>query len=458
MAVSPLSLQDVLHRDSPMAAADIARALGVSQPTVSRLIAAAGNDVVRIGKARAARYALARRIGRLGSNWPFYCIDASGKPKSLGRLHAIGSDQFLFMSAEPGCAFTHGDFASGVFPGLPWFMADQRPQGFLGRAFAHRHARELNVRDDVVLWSDDDVVVALLRYGAEAPGHLVLGEENLQAALRHAIEEPDTVPAAEREHHYPQRAMAALRGDVVESSAAGEQPKFAVTLATDDGLAPVIVKFSDSVATPSGRRWADLLVCEAIATEILRANGIDAAHDEVVQSEHRVFLQSLRFDRTPARGRQGFVSLASIDGAFYGHGRIAWWRFAPQLHDDGWISAADADRLAVLGWFGELIGNTDMHLGNAALRLDDRRPFALLPAYDMTPMRFRPGAGGEVVARDYVVEPPIPESIAHWQRAAKAAQVFWRRCASDERISDPFRAIAADAEKKLVDVMHRWVA
>jgi hypothetical protein len=152
------------------------------------------------------------------------------------------------------------------------------------------------------------------------------------------------------------------------------------------------------------------------------------------------------------------ASLASIDGAFYGHGRIAWWRFAPQLHDDGWISAADADRLAVLGWFGELIGNTDMHLGNAALRLDDRRPFALLPAYDMTPMRFRPGAGGEVVARDYVVEPPIPESIAHWQRAAKAAQVFWRRCASDERISDPFRAIAADAEKKLVDVMHRWVA
>ena len=438
MSRLPATLYDVLRRDSPLAAADIARALGVSQPTVSRLIAAAGNDVVRIGKARAARYALARPIGRLGSDWPLYCIDATGKPKSLGRLHAIGAEEFLFVPNESECAFTYGDFASGIFPGLPWFLADQRPQGFLGRAFAHRHARELNVRNDVVLWSDDDVVVALLRYGADMPGHLVLGEDNLQTALRHAIEDGETIAMSQRKHEYPQHAMAALRGEVVESSAAGEQPKFAVTLATDDGPASVIVKFSDSVDTPSGRRWADLLVCEAIATEILRAHGIDAAHDEIVQSENRVFLQSRRFDRTPARGREGFVSLASIDGAYYGHGRIAWWRFAPQLSADGWISADDADRLAVLSWFGELIANTDMHLGNVALRLSDRRPFALLPAYDMSPMRFRPGAGGEVVARDYVVEPPIPESLAHWQRAAHAAHAFWQRCARDERISETF--------------------
>jgi len=439
-----------------MAAADIARRLGVSQPTVSRLIAAAGNDVIRIGKARAARYALARPIGRLGSSWPLYAIDAAGTPASLGRLHAIGTEQFLFTPNESTNAFMHGDFVSGVFPGLPWFLADQRPQGFLGRAFAHRHARELNTRDDVLLWSDDDVVLALLRYGADEPGHLVLGEDNLQTALRNVVEARDTVAWDERRDRYPQLAMAALQGDVVESSAGGEQPKFVVTLAQPNVLMPAIVKFSDSVTMPSGRRWADLLVCEAIATDVLRAHGIDAAHDEIIESENRVFLQSQRFDRTPARGRVGFVSLASIDGAYYGHGRIAWWRFAPQLRDDGWISAADADKLAVLGWFGELIGNTDMHLGNAALRLDQRRPFALLPAYDMTPMRFRPGAGGEVVAREYVVEPPLPESLAHWQRASQAAQMFWHRCIGDERISESFREIAAGAEKKLAEVMRRW--
>lgn len=439
-----------------MAAADIARTLGVSQPTVSRLIAAAGNDVIRIGKARAARYALARPIGRLGSNWPLYGIDPNGTPGLLGRLHAIGTEQYLFAPTEPTNAFLHGDFASGVYPGLPWFLADQRPQGFLGRAFAHRHARELNARDDVLLWSDDDVVLALLRYGADEPGHLVLGEDNLQTALRKALDTTDTISWAARDQRYPQLALAALQGDVVESSAGGEQPKFVVTLARRNTLTPVIVKFSDSVKTPSGRRWADLLVCEAIATEVLRAHGIEAAHDEIVESENRVFLQSQRFDRTSARGRVGYVSLASIDGAYYGHGRIAWWRLAPQLRDDGWISADDAERLAVLGWFGELIANTDMHLGNAALRLGEQRPFALLPAYDMTPMRFRPGAGGEVVAREYVVEQPLPESFEHWRRASQGAHAFWQRCAGDERISKSFREIAAGAAKKLADAMARW--
>lgn len=456
MARLPLSLYDVLRRKSPLAAADIARALGVSQPTVSRLISSAGNSVIRIGKARAARYALARSIGRQGSEWPLYAIDPAGKAKGLGRLHAIGTEQYLFVPTKPECAFTYGDFASGVFPGLPWFLADQRPQGFLGRAFAHRHARELSVAEDVALWSDDDVTLALLLYGADAPGHLVLGEENLQAALRHSVAQTDMIGVSDREQLYPQRATAALQGDVVESSAAGEQPKFAVSLDADGGPKPVIVKFSDSVATPSGRRWGDLLVCEAIATVILREHGIDAAHDEIVQSENRVFLQSLRFDRTCTGGRHGFISLASIDGAYYGHGRIAWWRFAPQLRDDGWIDSADAERLAIIGWFGELIANSDMHLANAALRLDDRRPFTLLPAYDMTPMRFRPGAGGEVVARDYVVTPPIPESLAHWQRAATAARAFWQRCVDDARMSKGFREIATGAHQKLTDVMKRW--
>src|ERR1700709_1198923 len=109
MSRLPLSLYDVLRRESPLAAADIARALGVSQPTVSRLIAAAGNTVIRIGKARAARDALARPIGRIGSDWPLYAIDASGKAQALGRLHAIGIEEYFFVPSEPECAFTHGD-------------------------------------------------------------------------------------------------------------------------------------------------------------------------------------------------------------------------------------------------------------------------------------------------------------------------------------------------------------
>ena len=60
---------------------------------------------------------------------------------------------------------------------------------------------------------------------------------------------------------------AALAGDVPGSSAGGEQPKFTATV--DDGgtLRHVLVKFSPTLDTLVGRRWADLLVCEHLAAE-----------------------------------------------------------------------------------------------------------------------------------------------------------------------------------------------
>ncbi|MCW1777683.1 hypothetical protein NB693_25720 [Pantoea ananatis] len=99
--------------------------------------------------------------------------------------------------------------------------------------------------------------------------------------------------------------------------------------------------------------------------------GIAAAESELLESDGRVFLQSTRFDRTPVLGRRGFVSLAAVD--------------RPWAH-----------RL-VVGTFGALIGNNDMHLGNAGLMGD--LPLALAPIYDMLPMAFRPAASGEVVER-----------------------------------------------------------
>ncbi|HNV79919.1 MAG TPA: transcriptional regulator, partial [Thermomonas sp.] len=168
------SLEDLLRRNGPLTAAALGQALGISQPSVSRLLASAGERIVRIGRARASRYALAHEIARAGSRWPLYRIDVQGRGAPLGELRALHGGDFHFEPAHPMPAFLHGAFADGLFPGLPWFLDDQRPQGFLGRAFVRRVAADIGAPDDLVRWQADDVVLALLRHGEDEPGDLVL--------------------------------------------------------------------------------------------------------------------------------------------------------------------------------------------------------------------------------------------------------------------------------------------
>jgi hypothetical protein len=442
-------LEALLRARGVQSAAALADELGVSQPTLSRLLASAGAGIVRIGRARSSRYALAHDIARAGSHWPLYRIDADGKPERLGELHALYRDEFFFEPSGARPALLHGDFATGLFPGLPWFLDDQRPQGFLGRAFARRVAADINAPEDPLIWRADDIVLGLLRHGDDQPGDLVLGEAALQRALQAILAVPDAVPADARAARYPALADAALRGEDVGSLAGGEQPKFAITLRGEDGCVPVIVKFSERTTTPAGRRWADLLICEHQAGEVLHEYDVPAARSEIIEADGRVFLQSTRFDRTPALGRRGFVSLTAVDAAFYGHARIDWWRFAPLLQRDGWLGAEDARHLRLLGRYGALIANSDMHLGNAALQLVDNRPLTLAPAYDMLPMRFRPANSGEVVERRYEIALPAPEHRDDWHAAALMARDFWNRIGGDVRISAPFRGIAADANTAL---------
>ena len=404
---------------------------------------------MRIGRARATRYALAREIARAGSHWPLYRIDADARPHTLGELHALHGGAFFFEPNGSRPALMHGESASGLFPGLPWFLGDQRAQGFLGRRFARRVASEIGAPEDVKLWSADDIVLALLRHGDDAPGDLVLGEASLQEALRGIITPADRIAQDQRSSRYPQLAEAALRGEDVGCSAGGEQAKFAVTLQIGASGMPVIVKFSESAESRAGRRWADLLICEHHASEVLRESGLPAAHNELIEADGRVFLQSTRFDRTPSLGRRGFVSLAALDAAFHANGNIDWWRLAPRLARDGWIDDADAHRLRVISWFGLLIGNSDMHLGNAGLQLTDSRPLELAPVYDMLPMRFRPASSGEIVERRYEIALPAPEQKADWLEAAPVARRFWQRISDEPRISRQIQAISIDANAML---------
>lgn len=438
-------LEGLLRQRGSLAARELTSELGITQSTLSRLLTSLGPSVVRIGHARATRYAWAHAIARAGSRWPLYRIDANGRPQTIGELRTLHRDEFHLEPAREVPSFLHGDFARGLYPGLPWFLDDQRPQGFLGRTFARSVAKDIDAPEDPLRWQTDDVVLGLLRHGEDRPGDLVLGEASLQRALHAIVSPTDTIAVDARAIRYPQLATASLQAEDVGSSVAGEQPKFAITLEHADRREPVVVKFSDRITTPAGRRWADLLVSEHHAGATLLDHGIAAARTEIIAADDRVFLQSTRFDRTPVLGRHGVVSLAALDAAYYGHGRIDWWRFAPQLRRDGWLTPGDADTLSVRSWFGTLIANADMHLGNASLYLGDERPLALAPSYDMLPMRFRPSVNGEIVERRYEITMPTPEQHAHWHEAAILAIDFWQRVSRDDRISAGFRAIATDA-------------
>lgn len=448
-------LETLLRRDGPLTAAALGQALGVSQPTVSRLLAAAGERIVRIGSARASRYALAREISRAGQRWPLHRIGPDGQPDTLGELRALHGDGFHFAPARPLPALLHGDFADGLFPGLPWFLDDQRPQGFLGRAFAHRVAADIGAPDDPARWRADDVVLALLRHGDDESGDLVLGDAALQRALQ-AMLSPPAIAAHERATRYPMLADAALAGEDIGSSAGGEQPKFTALLREADGCRAVIVKFSERAGTPAAQRWADLLRCEHLAGAVLHAHGIAAAESELLDADGRTFLQSARFDRTATLGRRGLISLSALDAAYYGHGRIDWWAFAPQLRRDGWLTADDARALAIRGWFGALIGNSDMHLGNVSLLLADARPLALAPSYDMLPMALRPASTGEVVPRRIDILAPLPAQRDDWRAAAAMARDFWRRAADEPGLSAGFRDIAGERLRELEAAIARF--
>lgn len=443
VAVSPDELLAALG-DEALGAAALMQRLGCSQPTLSRMVRAAGESVAMLGRAQQTRYA---RVRATGAEQPIVVtrIDANGAPQSCGVLHAVGQ-----MSGSRTAWVAERRVE--VFAGLPWFVADMRPQGFIGRQFPAR-VPHLGLPPGAGDWSDNHVLQALCAAGADEPGDLILGRAALDLFLREATPEPIT--PRRKATVYAQTAAQAH--DIIaqsgnRSSAGGEQAKFTAyvqtSAQTSAGAAHVLVKFSPAGTDPVAQRWRDLLRAEHHALSVLSENaadnGLHAAQTQFIDAD-RLYLEVRRFDRIGARGRSGVVSLGAIDDGFVGQ-RQSWVQTAQQLQRQRLLREADVQRIGLLQAFGRLIHNTDMHFGNCALLHEGpgSSKFTLAPVYDMLPMRFAPTTQG---LREVAIPPVLPTAdvLPMWAQALGLARAFWTRVLDDGEISRGFVKIARAA-------------
>ena len=417
----------------PVGARQLLENMGISQPTLSRALASMGRDVVRMGAARSIQYAL-RDNGRGLADMPVFQIDAGGTIQPLGVLVPVRPDGFVML---------HTDGRTLHSDGLPWWLLDMRPQGFLGRAYAARHARVLGLPTSLSEWSDTHALRALLAHGHDAAGNLLLGE-----VARHSFvhaPEPQPVPLAAKGPTYASLAQAAISGEIPGTSAGGEQPKFTAFVQTPQGPRHVLVKFTQpdaqgtAATNPVIQRWRDLLLAEHHALQTLRSADVPAAASRITDHAGQRFLEVERFDRVGTLGRRGVLSLAAVEAEFVGQATAPWPVIAAKLASGGHITRDAADGAALLYAFGILSGNTDMHNGNLSLLNDQGRPYTLAPAYDMLPMGFAPHSGGSLPTQ--LPPPSLHASVrsAVWVQALGLADCFLARLQAETGFSGQFQ-------------------
>lgn len=450
-------------------------ALNISQSTFSRLIQRLSDEILVAGSGRAVQYALKRNIPEVGFFAPVFEVDENGKTSPIGNLHSLEPQGFYWEGKQPG-------YASRFFPDLPYFMEDLRPGGFLGRMIPKRYP-DLGGPEDIRYWNSDHCLKYFTRYGWDLIGNLVIGLPAFERHLKNFEQPTALVSPTKRPEIYARMAEQVLREGPAGSSAGGEQPKF-LAVRGSARKTPVIVKFSPPLGNPAGQRWADLLIAEHLAHQILNSRrmasldsysatsthsakkfanrlkvpldhlvgGPAALKSEIIKGGKRLFLETERFDRIGLKGRRGVVSLFAVSMEYTGV-LGSWTEMAQKLARQKIIDETLLKKIRWLDLFGDLIANTDKHPSNLSFFTRSLKIENLAPVYDMLPMLYRP-EHGQILERRF--EPPLPNPAEAeiWSSALTAALDFWRVVEKHPEISGSFRKTAKGNFKRLKEVQY----
>ena len=121
-----------------------------------------------------------------------------------------------------------------------------------------------------------------------------------------------------------------------------------------------------------------------------------------------------------------------------------WTAVARELGRLRQFSTKDVETVEMLDLYGALIGNTDRHHGNIALAWTFDQAHALLAAYDMLPMLYRPNAHGEIIGREWQPDLSARLELRHLPQCYRMADQFWSAVLNDARISTEFKHSVAD--------------
>ena len=426
---------------TPRTSKEMQEEFEVSQATASRLIRRAGDRIIRTGRGPATRYVAAGLVFELQAQAQLFVVTERGVVQQVGTLRALSDGRYL-VEGKSLPRWLRGESDRGLFDDLPYFLYDLKPSGFLGRQIARRLSLREDFPSDPRVWSNRHIGSFLLQHADDLPGNIVVGEHAAKRVNRARAE-----VVSDREVEYPRLALQALSDDPPGSSAAGKQPKFAVTH-RDSGH--VIVKFSPSTRSAEARRWRDLLRAEHHALAVMADAKISTAPTTLHTIDGRVFLESQRFDRVGRKGRRGAISLTMVDAEFVGEA-YGWSRVASALGEQQLLDQRSIETLVWAETFGTWIGNTDMHLGNVSLQPTDKA-FEALPVYDMLPMAFAP-IRGELPQPQ--LSPPIrtADNDAAWSSTGEAAVEFWQRIAADGELSKDMKHVAVGMVRRCREVL-----
>jgi hypothetical protein len=421
-----LSIREYLGR-GPATSKEIQIHTGLSQTAVARQLRALDDSVIKLQNGRSPMYALTRNAFGGNDKLPLSMVDAHGNTVLAAHIRPLAHGGFYVEPATGTPALLLGSNKNGIYGDLPYFLFDLSPQGFLGRQIASEMAsQDTSFPSDPRNWNTNHIGRYLVSNGDDLPGNFKFGEQALLRVRRK--------PVITTENDYPALADSVMNGVIPGSSAGGEQPKF--TAFCGDRSAHVIVKFSPKGDNDVARRWRDILITEYHATKAMHhSENFPASETKLIELDGRLFLESQRFDRTGEYGRMSMISLLSIDAEFTGIGS-GWPLVMQALHKKDLVSWQHVFDAEFLWHFGQLINNTDMHLGNLSLAIEGN-VFRLLPVYDMCSMGFAPKSGGEVPPYNFTPKEPKTVNIGGGSVPSikEMAHHFWERVANDYRIS-----------------------